>query len=278
MDAKIDYVSWSVMHDPRERGDEAQMWLSCVNALWEAHPTFMQWAADVRGWSSGGARGHYQFSQFNAHEFAAVRFGGSANHVLIELPGTACQSLRDAGLLNQIVAEAAHRLTRLDMAIDIPGGCSPREFVAAGYNARFKSYAEIVSESGETEYVGSMKSERYARVYMYAPPHPRAGTLRVEHVLRSDYAKSAAEMLTSGGTLALAEACGNSFGWQSAHWQPEHVTDGKLRAQRSDRHEPGRVRWLYNVVAPAIVKAGREGLLDPVEFCARIIALSANNL
>jgi len=274
-DAKIDYVSWTLMHDPRERGDEHNMWLSCVQAIWEAFPTWAEWCSSQGGWSSGGARGHYAYSQFNAQFYAAVRFGGSANHLLIEMPGTACQSLRDAGVLHQVIAEAADRLTRLDVAIDIPGGCSPREFVAAGYNARFKSYAEIVSESGVTEYVGSMKSERYARVYQYNPPHPRSGTLRVEHVLRSEYAKAAAAAYTQSGLLELSAMLGNSFAWSSPWWQPDHLSDGKLRAARSDRHEPGRVRWLHQVVAPAIVKAAREGLLDLAEYCDRLTALIA---
>lgn len=282
MDVKIDYLSFTVMTDVRGAGDEHNMWLAAVNALWEGFPVFMEWCANQGGWAAGGARGHYTCSMFNSYLYAAVRFGGSANHLLIELPGTACQSARDAGCLDRMVLETQTRLTRLDLAVDIPGGVAPREFVAAGYNERFKSYAEIVSESGETEYVGSMKSERYARVYRYAEPHPRAGVLRVEHVLRAGYAKAAAQMVASSGLLETVTALGNSFGWQAADWQPDMLTDGKLKAQRSDRHEPGRVRWLYHVVLPALVKADYEGLIDLSEFTRRLFELRqqhyANNL
>lgn len=262
MDAKIDYLSFTIMTDVRGAGDELQMWLRAVNVVWQRVPAFAEWAEQAQNWEAGGARGHYAFSQFNRQFFTAVRFGGKANHILFELPGTTCQALRDVGLLDQVLREAADRLTRLDLAVDIPGGCSPREFVAAGYNARFKSYTEIVSAEGETEYVGSMKSERYARVYRYNEPHPRAGTLRVEHVFRSDYAKAAGQMIVSDGLLAAADASGNTWGWQAADWQPAGLTDGKVRAHRADRHEPGRVRWLHKVCIPALVKAEREGLID----------------
>lgn len=278
MDAKIDYLSFTVMVDVRQAGEGNLLESAVIEALQSHHPQFVEGFAQRVTWSSGGGRGHYSQALFSQASYATIRFGGSANHILVEMPGTACAIARDEGCLAQIVEEAAQRLTRLDVAVDIPGGCSPRDFVLAGYNERFKSYAEIVSESGCTEYVGSMKSERFARVYMYAAPHPRAGTLRVETVLRSQYAKAAAECLVTGDVLTLATMCGNSFGWKHPAWQPKSLTDGKLKASRADRHEPGRVRWLYQVVAPAIVKASREGLLDLEEFVSRIIALSANNL
>lgn len=271
MDAKIDYLSWSVLVDVRGAGDELQMWLRIVNVMWDQFPDFMTWAAAVQGWQSGGARGHYAFSQYNRQFFSSVRFGGTANHILVELPGTACQSLRDQGCLDGVVQAAADRLTRLDLAVDVKTDTSPRQFVQAGYNERFKSYAEIVSESGETEYVGSMKSERYARVYKYSAPHPRAGMLRIESVLRSDYAKSAAQIYAQSGLLVLAATCGNSFGWRSALWQPDSLTDGKLKATRADRHEPGRVRWLHQVVFPALVKAHKDGLIDLREWCSNLL-------
>lgn len=273
MDAKIDYLSFTLMEDVRPEKGRGDIRDRAVGALLTRFPAFGEWAGYQNGWQPAGARGHYSEGLFNPVVFAAVRYGGKANHILVELPGTACQSLRDAGLLDQVLSETADRLTRLDLAVDIEGGCSPRVFVSAGYNARFKSYAEIVSAEGETEYVGSMKSERYARVYRYNEPHPRAGTLRVEHVFRSDYAKAAGQMIVSDGLLAAAEACGNTWGWQAADWQPVGLTDGKVRARRADRHEPGRVRWLHKVCIPALVKADSEGLIDLDEVVANLLSL-----
>lgn len=275
MDAKIDYLSFTVLVDVRGAGDERETARAALAAVTARHPLWMEWAAERSPWQPGGARAHYSMSLVQPRLYAAVRFGGSANHVLIEMPGTACQDARDAGSLALIVLEAGERLTRLDIAVDIPDAPTPAEFVGAGYNARFGAHASIISPEGSTEYVGSMKSERFARVYRYAPPHPRAGLLRVEHVLRSDYAKAAAQAIKAHGVLGLAEMCGKAFGWLHPAWQPDGLTDGKLKAQRSDRHEPGRVRWLHQVCIPALVKADRDGLLDLAEVIERLTALNA---
>jgi len=271
MDAKIDYLSWTIMVNASDGAGASRQQDIAIDALWQRHPAAAAWFETLSTWKDGGARGHYGLSLFNERLFIAVRFGGQANHVLVEMPGTACQTARDDGVLDTILTQAADRLTRLDLAVDFPGGCSPAEFVAAGYNERFKSHASIVSEQGTTEYVGSMKSERYARVYRYEPPHPRAGVLRVESVLRSGFAKSAAGVLLSSPLSTLVAMVGNSFGWQSSLWTPGDVTDGRLKATRADRHEPGRVRWLHQVCIPALVKAHDQGLIDLREVCALML-------
>lgn len=266
MDAKIDYLSFTVMVDVRGEDGAGGRQGAVIHALEQRHPWFYSWAGRLTPWEPGGARGHYGEALFQPATYTAIRYGGTANHILVELPGTACQLLRDDDILEVVISEAADRLTRLDVAVDIPGGCSPAEFVGAGYNARFVSHASLVSESGTTEYVGSMKSERFSRVYMYSSPHPRAGVLRVETVLRADFAKQAARVLHEAGFLSLVEQVGNTFAWVSPAWKPAHLTDGKLRASRVDRHEPGRVRWLWQVVLPALARATRDGLIDPADF------------
>lgn len=273
VDAKIDYFSFTVPFGVGGAG-QADVRADVVSQrLWETHPVFASWCEAQKKWQVVGARGHYGEGLFNPKTFTAVRYGGSANHILIEMPGTASAAAREAGVLQDIVAAGADRATRLDIAVDFVDGCSPSEFVAAGYNERFKAHATIVSPEGETEYVGSMKSERYARVYRYAAPHPRSGVLRVEHVLRGDYAKPAARDLGNSSIEALATSCGLSFGWKSSVWDTAQLTSGKLKSSRSDRHEPGKVRWLFNVVLPAIAKAHQEGLIDAESFVADALVL-----
>jgi hypothetical protein len=275
MDAKVDYISFTCMVDCRGAGEGDADSDAAQRALYTLHPAWWKGFAAHQMWEKGSGRGHYGTSRYNADTFAAVRFGGSANHILVEMPGTACQWARDNGVLYSIIDEAAERLTRIDIAVDIPSGCSPSEFVQAGYGERWKSHATIISPEGATEYVGSMKSDRFARAYMYAPPHPRAGVLRVEHVLRAEYAKAAAARMAGGSVLDLAAACGAAWGWQSPFWKPGDLTDGKLKAKRADRHEPGRVRWLYDVVVPSLVKADAEGLIDLADFWRTVAAFKA---
>jgi len=273
VDAKIDYLSFTLMTDVRGAGDERAQGYAAVDALFAAFPAFENLAQQLTHWQGGGARGHYGLSLFQPETFISIRFGGHSNHILVELPGTGCQFARDTKNMDALLSETAHRLTRLDLAVDIPNGCAPGEFVAAGYNGRFKGRATITSAEGETEYVGSMKSERYARVYRYAAPHPRAGVLRVEHVFRADYAKTVGSALVRASLEEVAAQAGNTFGWLSSSWRPEYLTDGKIRATRGDRHEPGRVRWLFQVCIPALVKAERDGLLSIDELIARLNTL-----
>lgn len=275
MDAKIDYLSFTVMincQGTEQGGADAQ---AAQQALALLHPNFWNLFASQVYWEPGSGRGHYGASRYNADTYAAVRFGGSANHILVELPGTACQWLKDHDALLPVLADAQERLTRLDIAVDVVTETTPQEFVAAGYGERWKAHASIISAEGSTEYVGSMKSERFARVYKYAPPHPRAGTLRIEHVLRGAYAKAGASDVLAAGVPNTAAECGLSWGWKHAEWQPGTISDCKLRAKRSDRHEPGRVRWLYDVVAPSLVKADAEGLIDLADFWRTVAAFKA---
>lgn len=273
MDAKIDYLSWTTPVNMPRVDTAGEVKAICLDTVARLHPIFTAWCESCLGWQDAGGRGHYSASTYNTRNYTSIRYGGSANHVLCEMPGTACQEARDAGHLSDILEAASARLTRIDIAVDIIDDIDPRRFVLAGYNERFRSYAEIVSAEGSTEYVGSMKSDRFARVYQYAAPHPRAGVMRVEFVLRREYAKAAATLLAGGSTPLLACTLGNTWGWKSAAWRPDEVTDGKLKAQRADRHEPGRLRWLFQVVMPALVKADADGLIDLTEFCARALQL-----
>lgn len=275
MDVKIDYISFTVMADCRGTGEGGGDPFAAERALSLLHPVWWQQYAMLLAFDKGGARAHYGTSRYDQQTFTSVRFGGSANHILVEMPGTACQFARDHGLLGHIIHEARERLTRLDVAVDIVGGCAPSEFVASGYGTRWKSHASIISPDGETEYVGSMKSDRFSRIYMFNRPHPRAGTLRIETQLRADYAKSAAAVLLNEGLLVLASQLGNSFGWQHPSWQVSDLSDGKLRATKIDRNEPARVRWLYDVVVPSLVRADQEGLINLEEFWRTVAAFKA---
>jgi len=273
VDAKIDYVSFTVLVDVREGSTfEGQLAL-VAEALTASHPAFTTRCMLQLDWLPGAARGHYSSSIRQPDTFAMIRFGGTANHILVELPGTACAWLTERGVLLDVVTEAAGRLTRLDVAVDIPGGALPAEFVGAGYNERFVSHASIVSAEGTTEYVGSMKSERFARVYQYAAPHPRAGITRVEHVYRSEYARAAAAVLIERGVVGVAAASGATWGWRSTSWQLDALDSGRIQVTRADRHQPGRVRWLHQVVIPALVRADADGLLTLEELIESLTTL-----
>lgn len=266
MDLKIDYLSFTIPSDTAQTGQGRDIVRHVGKLIGRTTGReFWTWL-NTQDETFGQGRGHYGNRLYFRETHSVVWWGGTANHILIELPGTACQALRDVGHLMPLLERVANRATRLDLACDVVDGEEPSVFVKQRVPGRFKGDAHINSETGKTEYVGSTKSSRYARVYMYDPPHPRAGILRIEHVLRDDYAKAGARVILNDGLIELAGQLGNTFGWQSANWSILGATEGKLKAERHDRHGDGTLKWIHDAVIPALVRAHKDGLLTVGDF------------
>jgi len=183
-------------------------------------------------------------------------------HVLVECSGTGCETIRKHREMENILAMVLQRVSRLDLAVDIVCDVPPHEFAVKRDVERFKAIGDIRSETGETYYVGSLKSERFARVYRYSEPHPRADTLRVEHVFRRDAAKVLARELLESGVSSVVAGVGRVYGWTHALWTPQFVEPANLSVMRMKKENTATVRWLYGAVTSAIVKAVRRGELD----------------
>lgn len=216
-------------------------------------------------------RAHYGAGLFWPALHISLWWGNIANHVLVEVAGMGCQALRDSACLDETVTAIAARCTRLDIAVDFTTEAKPADFVKWGHSARFSARSSITSSEGDTEYIGSPKSDRFARVYKYAEPHPRSHTLRVEHVLRSDYAKAGAKVLRDEGLINLVTALGNSFGWKSPLWTSNDITVGKLKSQLHDRSGASTILWLERQVRPALQKAHKSGLVDVKAWLEEIL-------
>jgi len=194
--------------------------------------------------------------------------GISLNHFCVEISGIGCEILIQKGLLEKIVGAVANRITRIDIASDIETEISPMEFVAVTSHARMRSSGHQLSASGETCYVGSRKSERYARVYRYFAPHPRAPYLRVEHVFRGDYACNVGRAILSTGVDNVASSAGKAFGWAHDAWEPSAQTEVDLSVVKAERTTGSTVYWLVKQVAPAFKRLCAEGVItDPEKFC-----------
>jgi len=153
----------------------------------------------------------------------AILFFGGTSGMTFELPGIPCAVLHAAGKMRQTVetALAQGSVTRLDIATDIETDTDPRDFVLARVGARLKSHQTVVSPSGVTCYLGSPKSDRFARVYRYHEPHERAGLLRVEMVFRKQQAHHAAREWLRLGDDEFAAQAGNIYGWTHEDWDPK---------------------------------------------------------
>lgn len=162
----------------------------------------------------------------------------------------------------ELLTSISGHLTRLDIACDMLCLTRPNEFAGERRSGRFSAWSEVVSASGHTIYVGARSSDRYARVYRYNEPHPRAHLLRCEFVLKGKQAQQAAQTIKSDGLTAYTAALGNTFGWQHSDWLLGGLTDAEATAWRPERRQGKTVRWIYASVVPALLKLHREGALD----------------
>lgn len=267
MHTQIDWLSFTIPHDKLPDGAGEALYDEVQKMEWKWLPGTLRSRLESCDWTEGKRRAPY--SHCAACEEAGLRiyFGGGLTHTLYEFSGVGCAWLRLRGLESDLLFEVASRVTRLDIASDIETALAPRDFVASGVAGRMKSRGSFTSETGDTEYIGSQKSERFARVYRYAPPHPRADLLRIEHVLRRDYAKQAASWIVAHGVSYVQKQIGQGFAWEHPIWQPDEADVEPLKVPRGERRMNGTLRWLIKSAAPAFRKLVAQGLIEnPEEF------------
>ncbi|HSJ39399.1 MAG TPA: replication initiation factor domain-containing protein, partial [Planococcus sp. (in: firmicutes)] len=167
-------------------------------------------------------------------------------------------------------------ITRLDFASDVRTTTLPSSFVNARKHKGFRSLSFIQSATGETCYVGSPKSDRFARVYRYNKPHPRSELLRMECVFRRGLAREAARQLGEAGSFErFATQLGNTWGWGHPDWKPQVIDNTKLTTPKVERADENTVHWLYTQVAPALARLWREGAIDLDEFINHALSIGA---
>lgn len=187
------------------------------------------------------------------------------DRVLCELSGTTCRILDEHGLMLSILERTHQFMSRLDLAVDILTEVGPAAFVADGYNGRFTSAGSYNSPSGKTEYIGSKKSDRYARVYRYNKPHDREKFLRIEMVMKRKYAKLYAQRLIQDGLKSSIFYAGEEFGWQSVLWDVPNAQASEITVGRRTRSNDKTLRWLEEAVVPAFLRLVRSGGFDEWE-------------
>lgn len=192
-----------------------------------------------------------------------VTFANTVGQGLVEVSGQGCATLRQMSLLEAMLHLAETVCTRVDIAIDILG-LTPDEIVSKGYSARFRSHTRIASDKGITHYIGSVKSERYARVYRYAPPNPRAHLCRIELVHRKGYAKLAVKAINRDGIVKTALSALASYKFQH---EGVPTSEQPLATVAILKSSQKTVTWLIAQCAPAFKRLVSEGVIeDPGAF------------
>jgi len=191
-------------------------------------------------------------------------------HCCVEISGKGCEALIREGLLDLVLASVHERVTRIDIASDIKTDCRPSDFVSETSHKRMTASGYQNSSSGQTCYVGSQKSDRYARVYRYNEPHPRAHLLRIECVFRRDYAKKVAAECLANGVVGVASAAGEAFGWAHPIWKSGDSEGVDISIVAAERNAGKSVYWLVHSVAPAFRRLCESGVItDPEQFITR---------
>ena len=192
---------------------------------------------------------------------------------LIVFNGGACETVTKMGqdALRELLLAVSDSGTRLDIATDVPTELGVRAVSDAGWSKRIKSTSLIMSSMGETLYIGSRKSNAFARVYRYLAPHPRARLLRIEHELKKDQARSVAAVAAIHGVELAQRSVADKFSYQ--HPEVKKLFAGTIRDITTERTQRTLARteiWLMTQAAPAFQKLVREGVIeDPRDWVNR---------
>lgn len=276
MDSHIDWLSFTLV-----RPDQQQHENSCKSLMelrYEAEELLRRVSHEHRtyvfngfGFEACGGRAPYRYALGRDDGGVRCFGGGPQSGVLYELSGRACEGIRSFAAASAFLAPIMERITRLDIAADIRSECRPGEFANARSHQGFRSTSFIKSDTGETVYVGSPKSDRFCRVYRYNKPHPRAELLRVEFVFRRGLARDAARSLLRAKDFSeFVALLGNTYGWRHRIWQPGHQTDERLSVPIITRGNEDTVRWLYVQVVPALRRMIAEGAIDVTDFLEEV--------
>jgi len=270
MRTHIDWLTFTIpmVYDSEENDDYAMAIQAGLLALFTD-----DMVKDIFGgaWShEKRSRAPYKDTWMDAESGISVYASPNLTHSTVEISGQGCERLIKLGKMDAILGGSHERTTRIDVATDIETSAMPSEFVAFLSHERMRASGYQKSETGETCYVGSKKSDRYARVYRYFPPHPRSNLLRIEHVFRRDYAKVVAQEIVNGSVEAVALAAGKAFGWAHDEWKPQAVQQSDISIVKPERAAGNTVTWLVRSVAPAIKRLIADGTIrDPDEFFQR---------
>lgn len=213
--AKIDWYSFTIPLIGKFEGHGIDALEAINRAFYTVFPEEFDGISGDGTWDLVPAKGFYSWRATHRASLVAVSWGAVNAHLFVELAGQSCDWMRLSGLFGGLVERSFHRVSRIDAAIDILCKTKPQHFVAAGYAKRFKTAgADIHSKTGDTVNIGNRKSDRFARVYRYAPPNPRSAFLRLEAEYKGKAAKELGKLLVEHGEVDAIRSAHRVFEWK----------------------------------------------------------------
>lgn len=272
---RVDYFSYTIKSEHLDMPNlttkqSASLWHDSINQL---APGYLKKYQSEWDWKVPKRRNGYVFG-FNIDNAIFCWFNGRDIH--IEITGDGCSMLYDTGELIDIIKANVTNATRIDIAHDIVTDTRPGDFVT--YSLPTLARGTDISKSGETRYIGSMKSDRYCKVYRYNEPHPRADRLRIEYTYKSHDAIILCKALISANEAIVAISSGERYGWGHMCYKSSQSPDLiEIKAHRKDRNTAKTVIWYKTQVLPALKKMVKSGDYTIAEILEDLKALGLND-
>jgi len=272
MTTKLHFLSFSFPLPPREFQNDLEARPYLFDALYElvGEKWFDRLKSDV-AWQPGENHRPFSSAIRRKDNTMSIQWNYKLSHAVFEISGSGCDMLGDDILDSGLMKLVADHAVRVDIATDFLTDLRPTRFVEQRFPGRFKSGGEKFSPTGHTMYVGSRDSNRFARVYRYYPPHPRAAYLRVEHELKHKDARLTCAALAESGIRHVQLALGKAFGWNHILWNPDKIQVEKMPAWRPERGNADTLRWLITSVVPALKRLESDGTLNIDAFVAEYL-------
>lgn len=271
MQIKVDWFSFTVKREVQNDDDELIVLRQVLATLRDYYPASDKALGLDETWSWKAGRKPYRASFRSADDGIGIFIHPALNHAMVEFTGRGCDHLAEWRDPVGFMDAFKERCNRIDVACDMLTDTDPVDFAYTREQGRFQSDGHIKEESGTTVYIGSQKSNRFARVYRYNPPHDRAHLLRCEYVLRAEDAKATAASIIENGKESVAAALGRAFGWTHKDWLVEAPTEIELRAYRPDRKIGATIFWLNDTVAPLLRRLHQSGDINATEWLHNLV-------
>lgn len=239
-----------------------------ATALEDHCSTFKEAFGSAVQWEPCAGRRPYAHARRSSDASRTLYVHPELPYFTFEASGVACQRAQE--YMPALCAGFAGLFTRIDIAVDIETETRPEEFLEAVHAPLIKTRSVMKSSTGETCYLGSRHSEKFARVYRYFAPHPRAHLLRAEFQLKSSYANALARRIAEGVALeSIASGFGLQFGFKHPCWQVE-TEPTKLKVA-THAQSGNTIAWLTQTVAPLMRRLRDEGRLDIEAWIAEYV-------
>lgn len=199
--------------------------------------------------------------------------------VLASWSGIGCQWLRSVGCMDLALQRGESLASRIDIALDRPNMGRPSDHVDVLSTDRKYQLSMINSQSGQTVYLGSRQSNRFARLYCYTDKnHERSGVMRLEIVYRDASAKRACEAVRQGKILAMMHSESERL-QMSCMLDGAHVDagSGEQMMMYVKRRNPNTLQWIATSVVPSLIRLEDDGdIPDAVKLIAEMIDTARN--